>query len=70
MLSIFAAARPPELSLGIDVDKCMPIGVADDEAVLPSFMSGSSTDQGGGKRRSGIRPGRVMSAASSERLGC
>ena len=32
MLSIFAAGRPPELSLGIDVDKCMPIGVADDEA--------------------------------------
>jgi hypothetical protein len=40
------------LLLEIDVGQCLSVGVAETmKQSWPSFMSGSSADQGGGKRR-------------------
>jgi hypothetical protein len=44
------AARRPRLVLEIDVGERLPVGVADMKHCRSSLGSGSSTDQGGGKR--------------------
>ena len=44
------AARRPRRVLEIDVGERLPVGVADMKHCRSSLGSGSSTDQGGGKR--------------------
>jgi len=55
---------PPRLVLEIDVRERVAVSVQ----VCPSFMSGSSTDHGGGKRRSGHRKTNIPKAKARNRI--